>query len=62
MDGDVILPGLDVNEYGGYTGVTRAILRVGNLIKERDLMMGFHTGQSVLEGFTINNTWNESNY
>jgi len=51
MDGDVILPGLDVNEYGGYTGESRAILRVGNLIKERDLMMGFHIGESILAGF-----------
>ena len=50
MDGDVILPGLDVNDYGGYTGESSAILRVGNLIKERDLMMGFHIGESILAG------------
>ena len=50
MDGDVILPGLDVDEYSGYTGESSAILRVGNLIKERDLMMGFHIGESILAG------------
>ena len=50
MDGDVILPGLDVDEYSGYTGESSTILRVGNLIKERDLMMGFHIGESILAG------------
>ena len=48
MDGDVILPGIDVDEYGGYTGENRSILRVGNLLKERDLMMGFFTGEAIL--------------
>ncbi len=51
LDGKVILPGLDVSEYGGYTGANACALRVGNLLKERDLMMGFTTGERVLEGF-----------
>ena len=48
MVGDVILPGLDIDEYGGYTGKNRSILRVGNLLKERDLMMGFFMGETIL--------------
>ncbi len=51
LDGTVILPGLDVSEYGGYTGAKACALRVGNLLKERDLMMGFSTGEKVLAGF-----------
>ncbi len=50
MTGDVILPGLDVNDYGGYRGDYPSVLRVGNLIKERDLMMGFATGEAILSG------------
>lgn len=49
LEGEVILPGLDVDKYGGYTGENRAILRVGNLIKERDLMMGFSDGEIILD-------------
>ncbi len=51
MKGDVILPGLDINDYGGYSGDNPSVLRVGNLIKERDLMMGFTTSESILSGF-----------
>ena len=50
MAGDVILPGLDVNDYGGYRGDHPSVLRVGNLIKERDLMMGFTTSEAILSG------------
>ncbi|MCH2391639.1 MAG: methyltransferase domain-containing protein, partial [Nitrospinales bacterium] len=50
MTGDVILPGIDVNDYGGYRGDNPSVLRVGNLIKERDLMMGFTTSESILSG------------
>ena len=50
MTGDVILPGLNVNDYGGYRGDYPSVLRVGNLIKERDLMMGFTTGEAILSG------------
>jgi 2-polyprenyl-3-methyl-5-hydroxy-6-metoxy-1,4-benzoquinol methylase len=50
LSGDVILPGIDVNEYGGYRGDNLSILRVGNLIKERDIMMGFSTSESIISG------------
>lgn len=51
MDGKVILPGIDVNEYGGYTGELSSILRVGNLLQERDLMMGYTASQLITDGF-----------
>jgi glycosyltransferase involved in cell wall biosynthesis/Flp pilus assembly protein TadD/SAM-dependent methyltransferase len=51
MEGKVILPGLDVSDYDTYTGEKSAILRVGNLFKERDLMLGYFTSQKVVEGF-----------
>jgi len=38
VPGRVILPGIDVDEYGGYTGTEGEILRVGNMMRERDLM------------------------
>ena len=50
MDGEVILPGIDVDQYGGYRGENRSVLRVGNLLKERDLMMGFSQGEKILTG------------
>ena len=48
MQGEVVLPGLDVSQYGGYTGNEKRVLRVGNLLKERDLMMGYSFGEKVL--------------
>ena len=48
MEGSIILPGLDISEYGGYTGKNKAVLRVGNLLKERDLMMGYAFGEKVI--------------
>ena len=50
LTGDVILPGIDVNDYGEYRGDNPSILRVGNLIKERDIMMGFSKSESIIEG------------
>ena len=41
MEGEVILPGIDVDQYVGYTGEKQAVLRVGNFLMERDFMMGF---------------------
>lgn len=38
IPGSVIYPGIDVSEYGGYRGDTPEILRVGNLMRARDLM------------------------
>jgi glycosyltransferase involved in cell wall biosynthesis/tetratricopeptide (TPR) repeat protein/2-polyprenyl-3-methyl-5-hydroxy-6-metoxy-1,4-benzoquinol methylase len=52
MDGKVILPGIDVPDYDTYNGKTATILRVGNLFKERDLMLGYSASQKVVEGFS----------
>lgn len=41
LEGEVIPPGIDINQYGGHTGDLKAILRVGNMLMERDLMLGF---------------------
>ncbi|MFA6244173.1 MAG: glycosyltransferase, partial [Candidatus Hydrogenedentales bacterium] len=38
IDGAVILPGLDVEAYGGYTGEHAQVLRVGNAMRARNLM------------------------
>ena len=48
LNGDVILPGLDVSEYGGYSGDREVVLQVGNLLQERDLMMGYSISKKIL--------------
>ncbi len=50
FEGSVIPPGIDVNEYGGYTGELKAVLRVGNRIMERDLMLGFREQVELCSG------------
>jgi spore maturation protein CgeB/cyclopropane fatty-acyl-phospholipid synthase-like methyltransferase/Tfp pilus assembly protein PilF len=46
--GEVILPGLDVTEYGGYRGDKEVVLQVGNLLRERDLMMGYSISKQIV--------------
>lgn len=48
MEGNIILPGFDISEYGGYTGENKSVLRVGNLLKERDLMMGYSICEQII--------------
>jgi len=48
LNGELIVPGLDVSEYGGYKGNRETVLQVGNLLKERDLMMGYSTSQQIV--------------
>ncbi len=50
FEGSVILPGIDCSEYGGYTGEQAGGLVVGNLVKERGLMMGFTDQVALLNG------------
>lgn len=50
MEGEIILPGVDVSAYGGYTGEIRQALRVGNNIKVRDLMTGYSIQEEALKG------------
>lgn len=51
FEGDIIRPGIPLAEYGGYTGENAKVLRVGNMLRERDLMLGFTVGESILENF-----------
>jgi len=38
IPGRVILPGIDVDAWGGYRGETPCVVRVGNTMRQRDLM------------------------
>ena len=49
MPGEIIMPGVDVSAYGGYTGEIRRALRVGNNIKVRDLMTGYSIQEAALK-------------
>ena len=49
LDGTVVPPGIDVTDYGGYHGEEGRVLRVGNLMKERDIMMGFSLQEEILK-------------
>jgi glycosyltransferase involved in cell wall biosynthesis len=51
MPGEIIMPGVDVAMYGGYTGEIRQALRVGNNLKARDLMTGYSIQEEALQGF-----------
>lgn len=52
LEGKVIPPGIDVDEFEAYTGENSCILRVGNLLKERDLMLGFTDSERIVNGFS----------
>ncbi len=49
LDGVVVPPGVDLSDYGGYRGDEARVLRVGNFMKRRDLMLG-HTAQLAILG------------
>ncbi len=49
--GDVILPGVDLDDFLPYTGAGRSILRVGNWIRERDAMLGYSIQEEICDGF-----------
>ena len=46
--GHVIPPGIDLEEYGGYHGSDPRVLRVGNFMRNRDLMLGHSLQLEVL--------------
>ena len=50
IPGAVILPGIDVEEYGGYTGERPEVLRVGNMMRARDLMFDVDFQERVCKG------------
>ena len=47
FDGVVIPGAVDPDEYGGWTGEIPRALRVGNLMRERDFMLGFSIQEKV---------------
>ncbi|MBI3584967.1 MAG: glycosyltransferase [Nitrospinae bacterium] len=47
-NGDVITPGIDLAEYHGYHGSEQKVLRVGNFMKRRDIMMGYSIQEKIL--------------
>jgi SAM-dependent methyltransferase len=48
LDGEIILPGIDPEDFNGYEGEVAAVLRVGNGLKERDLMLGYSLQERVV--------------
>ena len=46
----VVISGIDPHEYGGYSGASAKVLRVGNMLKERDHMQGFSIQEQILGG------------
>ena len=50
LDGFVVRPGVDLEDYGGYTGEDPVALSVGNLFVERDHMLGYRYLREIVEG------------
>ena len=51
IEGKVIPPGIDVEEYGGYIGDEVEVLRVGNAMRTRNLMFDVDFQEKVCAGF-----------
>jgi glycosyltransferase involved in cell wall biosynthesis/SAM-dependent methyltransferase/Tfp pilus assembly protein PilF len=51
IPGRVILPGIDVDAFGGYTGEQEAVLRVGNVMRARNQMFDVDFQEQVCAGF-----------
>ncbi len=50
LEGEVILPGIDPEEFCNYRGDIERVLRVGNGLKERDIMLGYSIQEKILSG------------
>ncbi len=50
--GYVVLPGIDVEEYGGYRGEKQVILRVGNYMQMRNWMFDFPLQEELCKGLS----------
>lgn len=50
LPGLVIPPGIDVEEYGGYSGAVPEVIRVGNAMRDRTLMFDVDFQERVCEG------------
>ena len=49
IEGKVILPGVDGTEWGPYEGTRPTVLRVGNFLRERDLMLGHRFSEEAVK-------------
>ncbi len=49
LNGDIITPGIDLAEYHGYHGSEPKVLRVGNFMKRRDIMLGYSIQEKILK-------------
>ncbi|NOZ26199.1 MAG: glycosyltransferase [Nitrospirae bacterium] len=52
MTGEVIPPGIDITEYGGWRGDVAKVLRIGNFLMERDIMLGYSVQERLLKGLS----------
>jgi len=50
FQGEVILPGIDSDDYGAYSGEEERVLRVGNGLRERDVMLGYSVQERLSHG------------
>jgi 2-polyprenyl-3-methyl-5-hydroxy-6-metoxy-1,4-benzoquinol methylase/thioredoxin-like negative regulator of GroEL len=50
IDGRVILPGIDIDTYGGYSGEEARVVRVGNYMRERNLMFDVDLQEAACAG------------
>lgn len=50
FDGSVIPHGVDVSRFGPYAGNILKALRIGNLVKERAVMLGFDLQEAIVDG------------
>lgn len=50
IDAEVITPGIDLADYDGYHGDEVRVLRVGNFMRARDVMLGYHDQVAILAG------------
>jgi 2-polyprenyl-3-methyl-5-hydroxy-6-metoxy-1,4-benzoquinol methylase len=48
LDGEVLLPGIDGEEYHGAVGDLEKVLRIGNFLKERDVILGYSLQERIL--------------
>jgi tetratricopeptide (TPR) repeat protein len=51
--GKVILPGIDLDEYGGFHGGIKRILRVGNFFTGRNIMLGQSIAAAATQGLPV---------
>ena len=50
LAGEVLPPGIDPVDYGGYEGDLAKVLRVGNGLRVRDVMLGYSLQERILQG------------